>query len=653
MKHVFTIVLMLALFASARSAAQTYTPVGISGFNNDVVAESGTSSTAVTTTDLDLSFYLLYSASFAAANGISGGMTDNGTITSGTRTYQLAPYDGNNGLYLSASAVVANTDSTGTLALDTPAAFNKISLLLFSTEGDSRLSITLHFTDGTTATGASASIQDWFDGTNAVYSGFGRIARQAGPPYTVDGLSGGNPRFYSLDIPMSCSNQSRLLDSVTVRYISGTSTLTSSRAVILALSGVPYSPVEVSADIVPATCNRADGSIALSATGGMPPLSFTWATAPVQLGDTARNLPAGDYMCTILDANGCATTYTGTVPGKTAATLTAFAAPDAICAGTPVRLTAVVSGPVSNVNWQPGGGSGEELTVTPAATTTYTVSATDSLGCGLSATVQVTVTDIPPSPVVDGATACPDSTVILLVQNAGAAYTYHWYTGLQGSAPVGVGVTYTVPAGQAGDKYFVEAINGMCTSPRTTVTIDRLERVAAPVVTATEIMPHSVTFVWQPVPGATGYQVSVNGGAYTPPSSGPAGTRHQVTGLPLSEGVSISVAATGAVPCQQSEPAVAMARLLSQDIFIPNAFTPNHDGLNDIFKAEGNIITGQQLRIFNQWGELIFETGEAGAGWDGTHNGRAQPAGVYVYAIRLKLADGREVLRKGAVNLLR
>src|SRR5690606_9579243 len=153
-------------------------------------------------------------------------------------------------------------------------------------------------------------------------------------------------------------------------------------------------------------------------------------TAPVQLGDTARNLPAGDYMCTILDANGCATTYTGTVPGKTAATLTARAAPDAICAGGPVKLTAGASGPVPNVSWQPGGRSGEELTVTPTATTTYTVSATDSLGCELSASVQVTVTDIPPLPVVDGATACPDSTVTLLVENADPAYTYHWYTGL-------------------------------------------------------------------------------------------------------------------------------------------------------------------------------------------------------------------------------
>ncbi|GAA0564827.1 T9SS type B sorting domain-containing protein [Chitinophaga japonensis] len=652
MKHVFTIVLILILF-SVRSFAQTYMPVGISGFNNDVVAESGASATAVTTTDLDLSFYLLYSASFAAANGISGGMADNGTITSGTRTYQLAPYDSSNALYLSASAVVANTDSTGTLALDTPAAFNKISLLLFSTEGDSRLAITLHFTDGTTATGASVNIQDWFDGANAVYSSFGRIARQAAPPYTVDGLSGGNPRFYSLDIPMACSNQPKLLDSITIRYISGTSTLTSSRAVILALSGVPYTPVDLSADITPATCNRADGSIALSATGGMPPLSFTWATAPVQLGDTARNLPAGDYMCTILDANGCATTYTGTVPGKTAATLAAQASPDAICAGDSVKLTADASGPVSNVSWQPGGGSGEELRVAPAATTAYTVRATDSLGCELSTTVQVTVTDIPPSPVVDGATACPDSTVTLLVQNAGAAYTYHWYTGAQGSAPVGVGVTYTVPADRTDAIYFAEAINGMCTSPRTVVTIDWLERVAAPVVTATEITPGSVTFVWQPVPGATGYQVSVNGGAYTAPSSGPAGTRHQVTGLPLSEGVTISVMALGAVACQHSEPATAMARLLSQDIFIPNAFTPNNDGLNDIFRAEGNIITGQQLRIFNQWGEQIFSTSEAGAGWDGTHNGKAQPAGVYVYAIRLKLADGKEVLRKGAVNLIR
>lgn len=650
MKTFFAFVLVLST-GLHELCAQTYSPVPITGFNNDVVAESGTNAMAVTSTDLDLSFYLLYSASFAAANGISGGMTDNGTIVNGNRTYQLAPYNAGNGLYLSAGGAIANTAASGTLAITTPASYSKLSLLLFSTEGNSTISATLHFTDGTTAPGGSLDVQDWFDGTNAVYTGFGRIGRQAAPPYLVDGLFNNNPRFYRFDIPMACSDQPKLLDSVSIRYISGSGA--SSRAVILALSGVEYTPVTVTAGITPATCNDANGSIVLSASGGTGTLSYTWATSPVQLNDTATGLSAGNYSCTILDANGCATIYTGAVPKKTAAELTATTGDDAVCAGSSATLSVSASGPVTGYSWQPGNGSGTSITVTPAATTSYIVSATDTLGCLVSDTVQVIVTHAPEPPLVDAVTACADSTVRLTVQRPSVLLTYRWYTTATGGDLLANGITYTAPAAAAGATYYVEASTGACASARTPVAVNRLGRLAMPVVAATQVQPNSVTFVWQPVPGAIGYQVSVNGGAFVTPSSGALGTTHLVSGLPLSQGVTIQVTALGTAACQRSEAASASARLLNQDLFIPNAFTPNNDGLNDVFRAEGNIIAGQSMKIFNQWGELIFDTSQAGAGWDGTHNGKAQPVGVYIYAIKLKLADGTEILRKGSVNLIR
>src|SRR5262245_47892547 len=129
--------------------AQTYTPVTVTGFNNDVVAEAGTSSQAVTTTSLDLSSYVVYTTAFAMANTISGGLPNTGTIVNGTRTYQLAPYTGNNSVFLSAGGVAPGSAASGTLTLATPASFSKISLLLFSTEGNSTISVVLKFTDGT------------------------------------------------------------------------------------------------------------------------------------------------------------------------------------------------------------------------------------------------------------------------------------------------------------------------------------------------------------------------------------------------------------------------------------------------------------------------------------------------------------------------
>ena len=90
------------------------------------------------------------------------------------------------------------------------------------------------------------------------------------------------------------------------------------------------------------------------------------------------------------------------------------------------------------------------------------------------------------------------------------------------------------------------------------------------------------------------------------------------------------------------------------DFFIPNAFTPNGDGKNDVFKAYGSSIREIDLKIFNQWGQLVFESQDAQKGWDGYYGGRLQAAGVYLYAVRVVLYGQAEtIFRKGSLNLIR
>ena len=89
-------------------------------------------------------------------------------------------------------------------------------------------------------------------------------------------------------------------------------------------------------------------------------------------------------------------------------------------------------------------------------------------------------------------------------------------------------------------------------------------------------------------------------------------------------------------------------------IFIPTAFTPNSDGRNDQLRP---VLAGiKQLdffRIYNRWGQLIFETREHGKGWNGTINGREQSPGTYVYVIQAADYLGVPVLQKGTVVLIR
>jgi len=90
------------------------------------------------------------------------------------------------------------------------------------------------------------------------------------------------------------------------------------------------------------------------------------------------------------------------------------------------------------------------------------------------------------------------------------------------------------------------------------------------------------------------------------------------------------------------------------DIFVPGAFTPNGDGMNDILKPiPVGISSLDFFRIFNRYGELIFSSNTIGTGWDGTFKGAAQQSGTFVYVTQGKDYKGNTIFRKGTVVLIR
>jgi gliding motility-associated-like protein len=92
---------------------------------------------------------------------------------------------------------------------------------------------------------------------------------------------------------------------------------------------------------------------------------------------------------------------------------------------------------------------------------------------------------------------------------------------------------------------------------------------------------------------------------------------------------------------------------LDKDVFVPNAFSPNGDGKNDILYIYGNYIDKVTMRIFNQWGQQIAMITDKSQGWNGMHKGNYQPVGVYVYVLRVVLTDGKTIDKKGSITLVR
>jgi gliding motility-associated-like protein len=88
-------------------------------------------------------------------------------------------------------------------------------------------------------------------------------------------------------------------------------------------------------------------------------------------------------------------------------------------------------------------------------------------------------------------------------------------------------------------------------------------------------------------------------------------------------------------------------------VYVPNAFTPTNDGRNETFSAKGIFVFQYDMKIYDRWGELVFETNDINKGWDGYFHGRKCQQDVYIYEIFAKGSGGQTFSKKGNVTLLR
>jgi gliding motility-associated-like protein len=101
-------------------------------------------------------------------------------------------------------------------------------------------------------------------------------------------------------------------------------------------------------------------------------------------------------------------------------------------------------------------------------------------------------------------------------------------------------------------------------------------------------------------------------------------------------------------------PPPPMLNAVVRDVFIPNAFTPNGDGNNDVFNIRlGVDAVGMEMRIFDRWGNEVFLSNTLEDGWDGTFKGKGMDIGTYQYLVKVKFRDKSVETYKGDVSLIR
>ncbi len=280
---------------------------------------------------------------------------------------------------------------------------------------------------------------------------------------------------------------------------------------------------------------------------------------------------------------------------------------------------------------------------------TVTLSVTNAYGCKHSKTEVIDIETPPPLSISKADTICYGDSVQLSA-SGGISYDWKPAESLNNYAlpnPVATPTAYT--------EYSVNITTDQirdgkaCVFMLTTeVFVDRLSKTpigafASPsVVTIGE--PSILTYVGEP-----GAQVSWFPVSSTTPISG-----YTVTAYPKQPTTYTAVASRGV--CRewvQVRVDAFTEGCIDTDAFVPNTFTPNGDGENDLFRVRGLKVDEVYLAVYNRWGELVYETTDKNAGWDGKYKGKDADVGVFGWYLKVKCINGAETFRKGNVTLIR
>lgn len=239
---------------------------------------------------------------------------------------------------------------------------------------------------------------------------------------------------------------------------------------ICLIAFIGKSQVTLSSASAPASCSGScDGQAIVNPSGGTPGYTYVWSTVPPQLTASASGLCSGSYTVTVTDAMGATATASVIITEPTPVVLAPIFSVT-ICFGQSTTLTANASGGTGGYTYTWNGTFvGQNDTVSPTGTTTYTVAATDANGCA-AASVTVTVTVNPPLAVSASGTAliCIGSSTTIsstAFWGNGGPYTYTWAPAGTGfGSPVSVSPTATTT-------YTVTASDGCSLTAAATVTV--------------------------------------------------------------------------------------------------------------------------------------------------------------------------------------
>jgi gliding motility-associated-like protein len=398
-------------------------------------------------------------------------------------------------------------------------------------------------------------------------------------------------------------------------------------------------------------CVPNNASICASASGGTPTYTYTWQ--PSGSGTCISGLSSGTFTVTVTDFNNCTTTAIVSVISPTQALAVSTNTPAAICQGQLSSISSTATGgtPGYNYLWQPGGQNTSSINVTPSTSTVYSITVTDANNCTVTATVNLTVNPLPNVTFTTPDSGCAP-VCVTFTNTTPNTQSVTWNFGDGNNSSTNPSVQHCYPnAGSYNVSLTVTDINGCSNS----VTMNSYVNVFANPTACFSANP-MVTNISNPTINfndCSTAQVSIWNWNFSFTTSG---QQNPVITFPDTGSYVVQLIVETPNGCRDTiyQTVIVQGEFT---IYVPNAFTPNGDNLNDGFLAQGVGIDPNsfELWIFDRWGNMIYYTQSPLKPWDGHANGGKQIAqqDVYVWKINCKDIWGGKHNLIGHVSLIK